>query len=127
VNSIAFNAENIPAALPNDIALSIYRIVQESLTNIAKHACARRAAVCLSASETSLQLSIQDDGLGFDAAEVRKVPGLGLSSIRERVRLVNGRHRINSEPEKGTTIEVTIPLKPMVPKAECADSSEKIA
>jgi PAS domain S-box-containing protein len=124
---VAFNAENIPAALPNDIALSIYRIVQESLTNIAKHACARRAAVCLSASETSLQLSIQDDGLGFDAAEVRKVPGLGLSSIRERVRLVNGRHRINSEPEKGTTIEVTIPLKPMVPKAECADSSEKIA
>jgi len=123
---VAFNADNIPPALPNDIALSIYRIVQESLTNIAKHACARRAAVCLSASETSLQLSIQDDGLGFDAADVRKMPGLGLSSIRERVRLVNGRHRIKSEPEKGTTIEVTVPLKPMVPKAECADSSEKI-
>jgi PAS domain S-box-containing protein len=124
---VAFNAENIPAALPNDIALSIYRIVQESLTNIAKHACARRAAVFLSASETSLHLSIQDDGLGFDAADVRKMPGLGLSSIRERVRLVNGRHWIKSEPEKGTTIEVTVPLKPMVPKAECADSSEKIA
>jgi PAS domain S-box-containing protein len=123
---VTFNADNIPSALPNDIALSIYRIVQESLSNIAKHACARRAAVCLSASETSLQLSIQDDGLGFDAADVRKMPGLGLSSIRERVRLVNGRHRIKSEPEKGTTIEVTVPLKPMVPKAECADSSEKI-
>jgi PAS domain S-box-containing protein len=124
---VKFDAENIPAALPKDVSLSIYRIVQEGLNNIAKHACARRAAVCLSASETSLHLSIQDDGLGFDATEVRKMPGLGLSSIRERVRLVNGRHRIKSEPEKGTTIEVTVPLKPMALKAECADSSEELA
>jgi PAS domain S-box-containing protein len=124
---VKFDGENLPAALPKDVSLSIYRIVQEGLNNIAKHACARRAAVCLSASETSLHLSIQDDGLGIDATEVRKMPGLGLSSIRERVRLVNGRHRIKSEPEKGTTIEVTVPLKPMAPKAECADSSEELA
>ncbi len=124
---VAFNAENIPAFLPKNVSLSIYRIVQEGLNNIAKHACARRAVVGLSGSETSLHLSIQDDGLGFDAAEVRQMPGLGLSSIRERVRLVSGRHRIKSEPEKGTVIEVTVPLKAMVPKAECADSSEELA
>ena len=124
---VAYRAENIPAHLPKNIALSIYRIVQEGLNNIAKHACARRAFVGLSASEASLHLSIQDDGLGFDAAEARKMPGLGLSSIRERVRLVNGRHRIKSEPEKGTTIEATVPLKPMALRSECADSSEEPA
>jgi len=109
---VIFNADNIPADLPKDVALSIYRIVQEGLTNITKHACARRATVCLSAGEAGLQLSIQDDGLGFDVAEGRKKPGLGLSSIRERARLVGGRHRIASEPSKGTTIEVTVPLNP---------------
>jgi PAS domain S-box-containing protein len=124
---VAFNAENIPERLPKDVSLSVYRTIQEGLNNIAKHACARRAVVCLSASEASLHLSIQDDGLGFDPAEVRKMPGLGLSSIRERVRLVNGRHRIKSEPEKGTMIEVTVPLQPAVPKAECAGSSEELA
>jgi PAS domain S-box-containing protein len=115
---VTFNAENIPATLPRDVSLSIYRIVQESLTNIAKHACARRAAVCLRASQTGLQLSIRDDGLGFDPAEVRKKPGLGLSSIRERLRLVDGKHRITSEPEKGTTIEITVPLNPETAKEE---------
>jgi PAS domain S-box-containing protein len=124
---VAYRAEHIPALLPKNIALSIYRIVQEGLNNIAKHACARRVVVGLSASEASLHLSIQDDGLGFDAAETRKMPGLGLSSIRERVRLVNGRHRIKSEPEKGTTIEATVPLKPTAPAAECAFSSEEPA
>jgi signal transduction histidine kinase len=125
--AVAYNAENIPTILPKDISLSIYRIIQEGLNNIAKHACARRADVCLSASEASLHLAIQDDGLGFDVDEVRKMPGLGLSSIRERVRLVNGRHRIKSEPGKGTAIEVTVPLKPMAPRTECADSSEEPA
>jgi PAS domain S-box-containing protein len=121
---VTFNAENIPATLPKDVSLSIYRIVQESLTNIAKHACARRAVVCLRASETGLQLSIRDDGLGFDPAEVRKKPGLGLSSIRERLRLVDGKHRITSEPEKGTTIDVTVPLKPETAKEESGDLTE---
>jgi PAS domain S-box-containing protein len=121
---VAFNAENIPADLPRDVALSIYRIVQESLTNITKHACARRAAVCLSASEAGLRLSIRDDGLGFDAAEVRKKPGLGLSSIRERARLVGGKHGITSEPQKGTIIEVTVPLNPDPPVAVSSDSAE---
>jgi PAS domain S-box-containing protein len=115
---LTFKAEHIPATLPRDVSLSIYRIVQESLNNIAKHACARRAAVCLRASETGLQLSIRDDGLGFDPAEVRKKPGLGLSSIRERLRLVDGKHRITSERGKGTTIDVTVPLKPETAKEE---------
>lgn len=99
-----------PKDLPKDVALSIYRIVQESLLNISKQACARCVTVSLSANETDLRLMVEDDGIGFDAKEIRDKAGLGLSSIRERVRLVQGRHRIRSEPEKGTTIEVTVPF-----------------
>jgi PAS domain S-box-containing protein len=124
---VAFSAENIPGGLPQDVSLSIYRIVQEGLSNIAKHACARRVTVALSASEVGLHLSIRDDGLGFDAVEARKKPGLGLSSIRERVRLVNGKHRIGSEPEKGTVIDVTVPLQPKVSKEESGALSEGLA
>jgi PAS domain S-box-containing protein len=108
---VAFAAQNIPESHSQDVSLALYRIVQEGLNNIAKHACARHVTVSLSESEACLHLSVKDDGIGFDAAEVRKKQGLGLSSIRERVRLVHGKHRIVSEPEKGTTIEVTVPLK----------------
>jgi PAS domain S-box-containing protein len=107
---VAFTAPPIPERLPQDVSLALYRIVQEGLNNIAKHACARHVTVSLGESEERLRLSIKDDGIGFDAAEVKKKPGLGLSSIRERVRLVHGKHRITSEPEKGTTIEVAVPI-----------------
>jgi signal transduction histidine kinase len=115
---VAFTAQKVPENLPQDASLALYRIVQEGLNNIAKHACARQVTVSLSASEAGLRLSVKDDGIGFVAADVRRQPGLGLSSIRERVRLVHGAHRITSEPEKGTTIEVTVPLKRETAKAE---------
>lgn len=102
----------LPKDLPKNIALSIYRTVQESLCNIAKHACAQRVTVSLSANETCLHLVVEDDGVGFDAAGPRDKAGLGLSSIRERVRLVHGTYRIRSEPGKGTTIKVTVPFRP---------------
>jgi signal transduction histidine kinase len=108
---VAFAAQNVPESHSQDVSLALYRIVQEGLNNIAKHACARHVTVSLSESDACLHLSVKDDGIGFDAAEVRKKQGLGLSSIRERVRLVHGKHCIVSEPEKGTTIEVTVPLK----------------
>ena len=107
---VTFTAENMPATLAKDVSLSIYRIIQEGLNNIAKHACARRATVALQRTDDNLCLSIQDDGIGFDAAEVRLKPGLGLSSMRERTRIIHGVLRITSEPEKGTTISVQVPL-----------------
>jgi len=105
------SVETLPKELPQEIALSIYRIVQESLNNVAKHACARLVTVSLSRSEIGLHLTVEDDGVGFDAEEVRDKAGLGLQSIRERARLVHGACEIRSEPEKGTTVEVTVPLK----------------
>ena len=105
-----FSAQGLPERVPAEVALALYRIVQEGLNNIAKHACARRVTVRLRGDDAALHLTVADDGLGFDRAEVRRKPGLGLSSIRERVRLVRGRHRIDSRPEAGTTIEVVVPL-----------------
>jgi signal transduction histidine kinase len=109
--AVVFTAEGLPGTLPNDAALSFYRIIQEGLTNIAKYACARHITVSLKGTDHDIGLSIQDDGIGFDAAEVRKKSGLGLSSMRERVRIIRGELRITSEPEKGTTIKVNMPLK----------------
>ena len=90
--------------------LSLYRIIQEGLRNISKHACADHISVSLRGVDHDVLLSVQDDGIGFDSAEVKEKPGLGLSSMRERVRLLLGELSIKSQPERGTVITVRAPL-----------------
>ena len=93
--------------LPPDVETTLYRIVQEALTNITKHAGATRVSILLSRSERSAILVVEDDGVGFD--EATSSTGLGLTGMRERVALVGGRLRVESG-EAGTTIAVEIPL-----------------
>jgi signal transduction histidine kinase len=107
---IVFNHENIPTVIPKDISLSLYRIIQEGLSNISKHACADHISVSLKGVDHDVLLSVQDDGIGFDSAEVKEKPGLGFSSIRERARLIHGELSIKSQPEKGTVITVRAPI-----------------
>jgi signal transduction histidine kinase len=107
---IVFNRENIPRVIPKDVSLSLYRIIQEGLSNISRHACAEHISVSLKGIDHDVLLSVQDDGIGFDSAEVQKQPGLGFSSMRERARLIRGEFSIESEPEKGTVITVRAPL-----------------
>jgi two-component system, NarL family, sensor kinase len=107
---VLFNHENIPRVIPKDVSLSLYRIIQEGLRNISKHACAEHASVSLQGIDHGVLLSVQDDGIGFDWAEAQENPGLGFSSMRERVRLIQGELSIKSEPEKGTVITVRAPL-----------------
>jgi signal transduction histidine kinase len=107
---VVFHHEDIPTAIPKDISLSLYRIIQEGLRNISKHACAEHISVFLKGTDHDVLLSVQDDGIGFDWAEVRKQPGLGLSSMRERTRLINGELSIQTQPEKGTVISIRVPL-----------------
>jgi signal transduction histidine kinase len=107
---IVFNHENIPRDIPKEISLSLYRIIQEGLSNISKHACAEHISVSLKGIDHDVLLSVQDDGIGFDSAEVQKQPGLGLSSMRERARLNHGEFSIQSQPERGTLITVRAPL-----------------
>ena len=107
---VVFNHENIPRRIPKDVSLSLYRIIQEGLRNISKHACAEHIVVSLQGIDNDVLLSVQDDGIGFDWAELKKNPGLGLSSMRERARLIHGEFSIQSQPEKGTVITLRGPL-----------------
>jgi PAS domain S-box-containing protein len=107
---IVFNHEKIPTVIPKDISLSLYRIIQEALSNISKHACADHISVSLKHIGHDVFLSVQDDGIGFDSAEVKEKPGLGFSSMRERASLMHGEFSISSHPERGTVIAVRVPL-----------------
>lgn len=96
--------------LPSEIALGLYRIVQEALTNAARHAGARQARVTLSVAADTVHLAVADDGAGFDPAAARLASGLGLASIEERTLLLGGRCRIASAPGAGTEVEISVPL-----------------
>jgi PAS domain S-box-containing protein len=107
---VIFNHENTPRVIPKDVSLSLYRIIQEALRNISKYACAEHASVFLQGIDHDVLLSIQDNGIGFDWAEVKENPGLGFSSMRERARLIHGDFSIKSQPKKGTVITLRAPL-----------------
>jgi two-component system CheB/CheR fusion protein len=101
---------NVPAPLSEDISLCLYRVSQESLRNIARHAAAANVRVVLSGKRDGLTLRIEDTGDGFDLNEIKGKGGLGLISMEERVRLINGKFSIQSQPGKGTIVEVFVPL-----------------
>ena len=108
--AVNFIPKNVPDKIPKDIALSAYRTIQEGLSNIAKHADVKNSSVFLEMSGGSLIVIVRDTGIGFDQTKVRQQAALGLGSIRERARLINGKSSIMSTLGKGTTIEVRIPL-----------------
>jgi PAS domain S-box-containing protein len=107
---IEFSHHEVPDATPEDTSLCLYRIVQEALRNVIKHSGAGHVEVELSRSADALCLRIVDDGAGFDPALVRGEGGLGLVSMRERLRLVGGTIAIDSRPSEGTRIAVRVPL-----------------
>jgi signal transduction histidine kinase len=100
----------VPRSLPGDVALCIYRIVQEALRNVIKHSGADSARVELSGTAEELTLQISDDGTGFDPGSARTRQGLGLLSMRERLRLVSGTISFERIEPTGTRIDVCIPL-----------------
>jgi signal transduction histidine kinase len=108
--AVDYRPGKVPANLPKDIALCIYRVAQEALRNVAKYSGVKEASVTLVATGPELLLRIQDRGAGFDPESAHAQPGLGLSSMAERVRLIQGKLSIMSAPARGTTIEVGVPL-----------------
>jgi signal transduction histidine kinase len=97
-------------ALPAEHELHLYRIVQEALTNVARHAGATRVAVHLGRRRRRVVLTIVDDGAGFDPAQPR-LAGLGLTTMRERVEMMGGELRIRAGTGRGTTIHVALPIR----------------
>lgn len=107
---VRFTAVKAPKKVAADIASSLYRIVQEALRNVAKHAGKAEATITLTGGKDELRLRIRDNGGGFDPESVRGKGGLGLVSMEERVRLLNGSFRLRSLPHRGVTIEIAVPL-----------------
>lgn len=91
-------------------ATAVFRMVQESLANVAKHAHAKHVMVRIAPVEGGLRLKVQDDGVGFELSSARKAGSMGLPGLRERAQLLNGSVVIDSRPGKGVTIEAFLPL-----------------
>jgi PAS domain S-box-containing protein len=100
----------IPEPVPHDVALCVFRVSQEALRNVARHAKARTAEVSMRLLDGGLQLVVRDDGAGFDPALGENRRSLGLTSMRERVHLLHGEFDIDSAPGRGTTVLAWVPL-----------------
>lgn len=103
---IEFTVTGDFSTLPKPAALALFRIVQESLRNIEKHAAAEEAFIRLERETAAAHLTVQDHGRGFASRQ----PGLGLASMEERARSLGGRFHVHSQPGKGTQVEVWLPL-----------------
>jgi two-component system sensor histidine kinase UhpB len=113
---VTVNAQEDLDSLTADVALCLYRVTQEALTNVIRHARARAVRVGLSRTGPDVELSVVDDGVGFVTGE-RIGSGLGLRSIDERVRLAAGHVAVDSRPGHGTSLVVRIPLSPALAAA----------
>jgi two-component system, chemotaxis family, CheB/CheR fusion protein len=102
-----FTHRNVPDMLSREVSATLYRITQEALRNVAKHAGRTHVRVSLIANGSALRLTVRDLGEGFDPSESR---GLGLISMEERARLVGGSFRISSALGEGTTVQVQVPV-----------------
>lgn len=107
---VGFRAVGVARSLPNDISLCIYRIAQESLQNVIKHSGASAANVDLTVTDNILRLVITDNGSGFDTQLARSRESLGLISMQERIRAVDGTLTVDSVPDAGTKIEARVSL-----------------
>jgi PAS domain S-box-containing protein len=107
---IDFRTHDLPTSLPPDISLCLFRVLQEALHNSAKHSGVRYFEVRLSGTSDEVHLSVSDSGVGFDREAAKEARGLGLISMEERLKLLNGTFSIESQHKCGTTIRAHVPL-----------------
>jgi PAS domain S-box-containing protein len=117
---ILFTQKNLKRRLAPEIRTTLFRIIQEALTNAAKHARAKKVRILLAQKQKFIELIIQDDGCGFDQRKIEKRPsrarGIGLFSMKERAALLNGECAIESRPGAGTKVRIRIPWRKAVEK-----------
>jgi PAS domain S-box-containing protein len=109
--TVDVQCENIPKTLPPDISLCLYRVLQEALQNAVKHGGSRRALVSLNGHINTIDMTVTDSGAGFDPHDAMKGPGLGLTSMKERLKVVGGQLSIDSQRGRGTTIHAVAPVR----------------
>jgi signal transduction histidine kinase len=108
---IEIENEGMLGALPPEISLCLFRVVQEGLHNAARHSGTKRVEVLLQQTKTQIHVALTDSGKGFDVAGTASGQGMGLASMRERIRLVHGKIVIQSKPALGTSIHAWVPLQ----------------
>jgi PAS domain S-box-containing protein len=109
--SLSLDLGPLPTTVAKDTALCLFRVAQEALNNVARHARATTVTVRLRQEDDGLLLVVGDDGVGFEEEQARKSPHLGLASMRERVRLVHGAIDVESAPGRGTDVIAWVPVE----------------
>jgi PAS domain S-box-containing protein len=107
---VEFHSENVPKQLPQEIALCLFRVLQESLQNALKHSGSKHFEVSLMGAPNKIELTVRDSGVGFDPEGAIREHGLGLVSMKERLKLVHGKLAVDSRLGRGTAIRATVPL-----------------
>jgi signal transduction histidine kinase len=117
---IDFQTHDLPSPVSPDTALCFFRVLQEALHNSAKYSGVRRFEVRLWGTSDEIHLTVVDSGVGFDREATKERHGLGLISMEERLRLVNGRLSVESQPKRGTTIHARVPFSSISDSARAA-------
>ena len=107
---IDFKAHDLPSPLSPDLSLCLFRVLQEALHNAAKHSGVRQFEVRLWGTSDEIHLTVKDSGAGFDREAAKESRGLGLISMEERLKVLNGALSIDSQPKRGTTIHARVPF-----------------
>jgi len=115
---IQFVHHDVPEQIPKDVTLCVYRIAQEALRNVVQHSGVAFAEVELSGYEDRIELCISDSGVGFSSECAKRTSGLGLISMRERLRLVGGQLWVESDASHGTRIRVRILREALEPSMD---------
>jgi PAS domain S-box-containing protein len=114
---IDLRSHDLPGSLSPDVSLCLFRVLQEALHNSAKHSGVRHFEVRLWGASSEIHLTVSDAGAGFDSEAAKESRGIGLISMKERVKLLKGTFSIESEPQRGTTVHARVPIssdsKPM--------------
>jgi signal transduction histidine kinase len=107
---IEFKHSDIPATIPKEISLCLFRVLQEALQNAVNHSAEQNFTVEVHGTKEGISLTVSDSGIGFNWQDAMNRRGLGLISMRERLRLVNGELSIQSAPGRGTIVLARVPL-----------------
>jgi PAS domain S-box-containing protein len=117
---IDFLSETLPSNLAPEVALCLFRVLQEALQNAIKHSGTTRFQVSFRTTPTDISLTVHDSGKGFDAAKINRGRGLGITSMKERMKLIHGQIRIDSQIHRGTTVRASVPLDALTKVADSA-------
>ena len=117
---VVFHCQHVPKKLPSEVSLCLFRVLQEALQNAAKHSRSKNCEVSIHGASSDIQLTVSDSGIGFDPRAARIGPGLGLTSMSERLKLVQGEFSIDSKPRRGTVVRARVPMAPVAKSAQAA-------